>query len=200
MPIGVGQKIGRWVVLEKAERRGTNTYWLCRCKCGTEQKVCAGNLVRGKHQSCGCLRSDTVRALFTTHGLTNSPEYGVWEGLKQRCLNPKRKKFAIYGARGITVCDRWLHSFVNFYADMGPRPSAKHSIERRNNDGPYSPENCYWGTPLDQTLNRRTTLLFVYQGRWQSLAAICHALGVPYSSGYYHFVTRGRPITATING
>lgn len=85
----------------------------------------------------------------------NPPEYGVWNNIKSRCYIKSTRSYPLYGGRGITVCDRWKDSFKNFYSDMGPRPSQKHQIDRINNDGNYTPDNCKWSTPIENSLNRR---------------------------------------------
>ena len=85
------------------------------------------------------------------------PEYRAWESMKARCSNPRDAAYAYYGGRGIRVCERWRASFAAFRADMGPRPSPGHSLERRDNNGPYCPETCYWATAVQQIRNRRNT-------------------------------------------
>lgn len=95
------------------------------------------------------------------HGESNSgrhrqtPEYRSWIGMKERCYNPANQNFADYGGRGIVVSEKWLHSFEAFLADMGRRPSPLHTLDRRNNDGPYDADNCRWATPLQQARNSR---------------------------------------------
>lgn len=109
--------------------------------------------------SLGRVASDETRAKMRaasiTHGMWGTPEYHTWDGMKQRCLNPNAAGYADYGGRGITVCDRWL-KFENFYADMGDKPEPKnaYSIERRNGDRGYGPDNCYWATVPEQVRNR----------------------------------------------
>jgi hypothetical protein len=90
-----------------------------------------------------------------THGLYGIPEYRAWAAMKSRCSNPKHPRWKYYGARGITVCERWLASFNNFWADMGPRPSPTHCLDRRDNDGNYEPANCHWATGDESRINRR---------------------------------------------
>lgn len=111
------------------------------------------------------------------HGMYNTPIYGVWEGIKQRCLNPKCKVYIHYGGRGITLCDEWK-DFVNFYKDMGERPSDKHTVERKDNSKGYSKDNCYWATWVDQANNTRKNNNVTWSGVTMSLSRWARELGI----------------------
>ena len=97
--------------------------------------------------------------MYNRHGMSGTPEHNAWMSMKSRCFNPNNKYYSDYGGRGITVCDRWLNSVENFLADMGSRPTAKHSIDRIDNDGDYCPDNCKWSTQTEQVNNRRSNRL-----------------------------------------
>lgn len=134
------------------------TAWRCNCLCGNTTTVNSGNLVSGKTQSCGCLMRERAALAASktnrTHGLSKSIEYRIWNSMLGRCFNPNDRKYHRYGARGITVCERWRHSFPAFLADMGPRPSAEYSLDRIENDKDYEPGNCRWATSKTQNRNR----------------------------------------------
>jgi hypothetical protein len=147
-----GQRFGRLTVVSygKNAREG----WFCRCDCGVEWFVPSGSLRNGSTRSCGCLKRDEMSQRLRTHGGAFMPEYKIWEAMRRRCSKPSDPSYKNYGARGISVCERWL-DYGNFLADMGKRPTPKHTLDRTNNDGNYEPGNCHWATRSEQAKNRR---------------------------------------------
>jgi hypothetical protein len=162
-----GQRFGRLVAIEPSSSDGRGWRWRFACDCGGEKICRASNVSSGHITSCGCLRKEAGSTRGNgnvTHGMTRSSEYGIWASMKTRCYNPKAINFADYGGRGITVCDRWRDSFEAFHKDMGPRPSARHTMERIDNDLGYEPKNCRWASYREQGQNRRSSRLLTYNG------------------------------------
>lgn len=185
-----GKSFGRLLVKRLHEERvkGGGTIWVCQCDCGNLVNVRRSNLVSGQTQSCGCrkneLSAQRLREQKTSHGMTGTPEYNTWAGMIQRCHNPNHDAFERYGANGITVCDRWRSSFDNFYADMGPRPSSDHTLDRENNNLGYSPGNCRWVVWEVQQNNRTDNRKYLFNGMELTLAEISRQAGVSYFSLY----------------
>ena len=167
-------------------RSARQTYWLCRCECGRAVTITTGALRSGATKSCGCLWAEKIRTIGTKHGHTsgmNRPRlYGVWSMIKQRCLNPKNKKYKYYGARGITICEEWAHDYQAFYEwAINNGYELGLEIERKNNDGNYCPSNCTWVTHKEQERNQRANHLITINGQTQVLAVWSEQSGISRS-------------------
>ena len=147
-------RFGRLLVVGRALKKGVHPRWLFRCDCGTTGDVSGAALRSGNTRSCGCLKREVVKSAARTHGMSNTRVFNAWLAMRQRCYDEKHVGFKNYGKRGIRVCVRW-HSFDNFLADMGEPPPG-HSLDRRDNNKGYSPDNCYWATRAEQNRNKRT--------------------------------------------
>jgi len=148
-----GHKFGKLTVIEFVSVLKERTLWLCRCDCGQSKVMRQDYLTGGRGKSCGCLSKEMLLKR-TTHNKWGSREYNSWGNMIQRCTNKNHNNYKLYGGRGITVCDRWLESFENFYEDMGLRPKGT-SLDRKDNDGNYCKENCKWSTQKEQCNNTR---------------------------------------------
>lgn len=175
-----GQSFGCLRVIDRAPNKGGRTAWNCECRCGKNFVVMSCNVKKG--HSCGCHRDSVNRKRLTTHGKRHTPEYKVWCDLIERCENPNNPRYRNYGDRGIKVSERWRESFQNFYEDMGPRPSAKHSIDRIDNDQDYKPDNCRWATNKQQSRNRTDSRLLTANGRTQNLKDWANELGCSHAT------------------
>jgi hypothetical protein len=152
---------------------------LCECDCGNTVNAILSELKSGHTKSCGCYKRYVTKMRSLKHGQSKkTPEYNTWLNIKKRCYNVNSPDFPDYGARGITVCDSWRNSFENFFEDMGKRPTKTHSIERKNNNLCYSPENCIWATSIQQANNKRNNRIVTYNGQsgsvkyWSAITGI----------------------------
>lgn len=156
----VGKKYGKLTVIE--------AIWpklQCICDCGNEKAVLANALYGGNTKSCGCIRN-TAKGLTTKY----RREYQSWYGAIRRCTNENNQDYFRYGARGITVCERWLNSFPAFLEDMGPKTKNNYTIDRIDNNGNYEPDNCQWGTRERQANNTRQNALIKHMGEIKTMA------------------------------
>jgi hypothetical protein len=182
-----GDRCSRWTVLDKSEMRhypsgAQQLFWMCRCDCGTEQWVGDYKLRTGHSRSCGCLQAGVTTKRSLKHGHSKRGErtsiYGIWRNMVSRCTNPNMPEYARYGARGITLCERWM-TFENFLEDMGEPPEGL-TLDRLDNNGNYHKENCCWRTPVEQARNRRNTINVTFNGETRPLIEWCERLGLSY--------------------
>jgi hypothetical protein len=158
-----GDVFGYWTLIEyKKEYR----QWLAICVCKKIKLVHIGHLASGKSISCSCQTKHS-------HQMTGSPEYRSWNHAKMRCISPSNDRYASYGGRGISMCDTWRNSFEQFYIDMGNRPTGT-SLDRVDNNGNYSKENCRWATAKEQMRNRK-----VCEKYGESVASLAEKHNIP---------------------
>lgn len=173
----IGSVFGRLTVVSECYTNGRERMVLLKCLCGTEKTVSEGNLLSGRVNSCGCLAVELAKERYTTHGLTKEPVYAVWNMMRQRCQVPTNKQYADYGGRGITVSDDW-QTFEGFFKDMGDQPFKGAMLERVDNDGPYSRENCVWADRKTQNNNKRSNVLWEYKGKMLTMLELAELSGL----------------------
>jgi hypothetical protein len=196
-----GLRFTRWTVIRRAGNNSSGTaLWLCRCSCGTERSIRGTELRYGQSTSCGCLMREISRDLCirrnTTHGMTRSVEYRLWKAMIARCHSAQNSSYGFYGARGIQVCKRWRSSFINFYEDMGKRPTGA-TLDRTNNNGPYSPSNCRWATMREQSNNTRRNRILKFQGKSLTCAQWARELGIT-PMALWKRLNRGVPLSRAL--
>jgi hypothetical protein len=153
-----GHIFGYYIVLRLSNRRTKHgaLYWWCECCCGTVKEVIASSLRSGATVSCGCYAKERITKANYKHGMavrgSVSPEHSAYTAARSRVTDPSNKDYANYGGRGVKFL---FTSFEQFYIELGPRPSSKHSVNRIDNEGNYEPGNIEWATAKEQAANRR---------------------------------------------
>lgn len=176
-----GRKVGLLTII----RRGTDNpkgvpRWICRCDCGNETMSSGQSLREGKIESCGCKRDErsAVRNKErAVHGLAHTRVWRIWQQMKQRCLSPATTTYVHYGAKGLTVSDRWM-DFQKFLEDMGQPPTEKHTLDRIDGTKGYSFENCRWATMKEQNNNRKDNHILEFNGQSLTIAQWADKLGL----------------------
>ena len=175
-----GQRFGRLVVVERAENSADGrARWLCRCDCGQSKTVLGEHLKKGRTKSCGCAKSESSSKRFKKHGGRNSKLYRIWSNMKDRCNNPDCKVYSDYGGRGIKVCKEWIDDFSAFQKwALANGYKEGLTIDRKDNDKGYSPDNCRWTDRKIQGNNKRNcryitciphdTLLYRLNHGWET--------------------------------
>ena len=189
-----GQKFGRLtVIIPQGKTRSGKTAKLiplrtalCKCKCGKWVAPGIARLINGHIKSCGCLKREALSQgqIALSHGMSYSLEYGPWRAMHQRCNNPSSKDFPNWGGKGVTITPAW-DEFAQFYADMGPRPSPKHTLDRwPNKQGDYKPGNVRWATPRQQNENRKSNIFVLLKGERLTLKSAAKQLNFPPTKAY----------------
>jgi hypothetical protein len=172
-----GKKFGRLKVISLVGRgSGGQAVWLCRCACGTEKEILAGNLGKSSN-SCGCLRREQKSAQLATHSMSKTHIYRIYSHMLERCADPNRPR---YGGRGIKVCKRWRgpRGFENFYKKMGDQPFEGATLDRIDNEGDYTPNNTRWATQTEQHRNKSSNREVTYQGQTMCISAWAERTGL----------------------
>lgn len=185
----IGQIFNDCEVLEYIGKKYSVQHWRCKClKCGRIAERSYARLIKHKCRNC----------VGITHGAcaggVKTPEFCIWNMMKQRCYNPNTKSYADYGGRGIRVCEKWRRSYAAFIGDMGQRPSSRHTLERLDNDKDYEPGNVVWATRATQGRNKRTNVLIEYNGETRCLAEWSEIFVIPYRLLQWRITTAKWPI------
>ncbi len=185
-----GQRFGRLTVIDISKKvqsgKRERYYWKCKCDCGNYHEVRTDSLISGNVQSCGCLHKEQAIvnvSLHHSHKQSTSRLYGIWQKMKDRCLNENVPCYDRYGGRGITICDEWKDDFEAFFkwaVDNGY--SEDLTIDRKDNNKGYFPDNCRWATNKEQARNRRSNIVVAYQGKEMTLIEASEKSGLPYSA------------------
>lgn len=181
----VGERFGRLEVIEKVEtNERSENKWLCKCDCGNETFATTHSLKSGNKKSCGCIKSEMLaerNKANTKHGMSHTKLHGVWHNMKDRCYRRECEEYKRYGMRGIKVCEEWKNNFQSFYLwsiENGYKNGL--TLDRKNVNGDYTPENCRWATEKEQANNRRNNKFLTNNGETKTMKQWSEEVGIPY--------------------
>lgn len=181
----VGEKFGKLTVVEFAGHKNGRVMWRCECECG-KTIICNGYNLRSGQRSCGCERKGRVYSI--KHGLRHSRLYNIWCDIKKRCYNPNCTGYKNYGGRGIKMCDEWYNSpssFSKWALDNGYADDL--TIERKDYNGNYEPENCTWIPREKQSLNQSRNIVFYNNSERYTLSEIANKHDIEYNILYHQY-------------
>lgn len=194
IPTPIGSKFARLTITGEAERSFCGSRrWSWRCDCGNEGSSQMVAIKRGATKSCGCYSKSIDRKIPGSRN--RNPLYQVWRSMRDRCNLPSIKTYKHYGGRGIKVCDRW-NDFDVFVSDMGPRPIGA-TLERKDTNGNYEPENCRWASHKEQMNNMRKNVILEIGGETLTVAQASEKYGIPYYRLYFR-IRKGWPVEKAI--
>lgn len=189
-----GERFGYLTVIRRVPNRGGHTAWECVCDCGVHVVVAGHALKSGHTKSCGCYQRQRASEVQQKHNEANSSRlYNIWINMKSRCNCPTCRDYKDYGARGIHVCEEWQNDFLAFKLwALRNGYSDEKSLDRKNNDLGYSPDNCRWSTAIEQNNNRRSNFRVTYEGETHTIAEWARFFGINYFTLYSRIRQSGR--------
>ena len=202
-----GHRYGSLSVLNPAKVENGRTSWNCLCDCGKAVVRHQLSLRSGRTLSCGCRKKIPNSGHFkSTHGVTRRASgepidrtYGIWATMKSRTTNPKAHGYERYGGAGISACQEWLDSFECFLADMGRPPSEDHTLDRKDPDLGYTPDNCRWATYKEQNRNRKNVVLVEFEGSQIPLSELAERFNLPVKALYMRVTKYGWDLSRALS-
>lgn len=189
-----GKIFSQLKVIKRHDVKSKKIRWLCVCDCGIETLVSGTHLITSHTTSCGCHRRKQLNIANTKHGLRKTRLYNIWAHINQRCLNSKNKNYIYYGGRGISICDEWKNSFEAFNNWALKNGYENHlTIERKNVNGNYSPENCSWATTQEQSVNTRKTHRITFRGEVLNTTQLKERYGCNRNT-LYIYIKQGKDV------
>jgi hypothetical protein len=195
----IGKKFGKLTVIDKlpSDRHGARA--LCKCDCGATKVAYLYRLKSGANQSCGCTNRDRLTKMHFKHGMTNTRLFRIWSSMRERCTNSNAINYKNYGGRGIAICKEWdeFIPFMEWALSNGYNYAL--AIDRIDNDGNYSPDNCRWVTPAENSNHKRNSVILSYGGKTQTISQWADEYGIGRSTLRNRILNYGWEISDALN-